>query len=977
MALTADQLNTIYNNVLQRNVDFSGIQFFANRQDISDAQVRQQIELSNESQTLVAPIVRLYDEVLGRVPDAGGLKFFVNAFRAGSTLEQIAQQLISSAEFQGKTTATAGAVDVTDLTNTNQLVTDAFQSILGRSPSAGEFAYFQGRSPAQILSQISVAPEAQQLQAAAVVSFLDSAALGTPNTGGLEAQNSGTGGQPNAGTTFVLTTGTDNVVGTGANDTITGLVNTTGGSTDSTLTAADTVNGGAGTQDILSVTSTNGGAVLNGALVSNIEGIVVRNTSGTAATLDASTAPGLTFINSNLSSGALTVTNAANNTAFGLVGNGTLVNGVLNAGYADAATSARLTIANGTAGTAGINVTGLGLTSTQINSVGAANTVGTISLANTVKTVTIAADTALTTSGITGVAVDTTITASGAGKLSLGTLATNVLTVDASANTGGVTLTLDNDVTTKFTGGSGADVVTLGTTALTTGSVSGAGGIDTLVANGTNLDTAATGAKYTGFEVLRSTGGTVNLDNISGITSIELNGGNVQNVTAAQAGAVKVLSSGTYTIDVKGASTVGQIDTVALTVDDGLTAKNTITLTTPVLTGVEKLTINAVDNVSVTSLTGATSLTEVTLSGAGDQTLTAGAVNLAANAIINAAAATGALTIDASAAQGGGASTGFSITGGTGIDTINGTLKGDVINGGAGNDILFGRSGADTINGGDGNDTIQGDGTGVAAVPAVVAAAEQFTATLVTAADGTTIIFDGATYTAAAGNGATVASATTAFVTAYNATLGTTYTAVDNGGTATFTAKATGPVADATPASFTGTANGVGNEASAVNVTTQGVAAAPAQAATITIGADTAGADILTGGAGNDVFRFASTSTTATTLDSITDLNLGTDAAAGNVDTLVFQNTGATVTVVALTAGQQASVTAAGTLTTALGQVATAATADGATAQFTYGTDTYIFHNSDGNGTYDAAVDFVVKVTGVTGTLNASDVAVV
>ncbi|WP_325099752.1 calcium-binding protein, partial [Aquamicrobium zhengzhouense] len=145
-------------------------------------------------------------------------------------------------------------------------------------------------------------------------------------------------------------------------------------------------------------------------------------------------------------------------------------------------------------------------------------------------------------------------------------------------------------------------------------------------------------------------------------------------------------------------------------------------------------------------------------------------------------------------------------------------------------------------------------------------------------------------------------------------------------------------------------------------------------------GADTltggAGADTLTGGAGNDQFRFAAGDTGATALDWITDLNLGSNVVGGQADTLAFQNAGATATVVALTSGQQTTVSAAADLAAAALAVAAIANADGATVQFTYGADTFIFHNVDGNATYDAAADVLVKVTGVTGTLDASDIIV-
>lgn len=117
MALTAAQLNTIYQNVLFRNADSAGIQAFANNSDLSDAQVRQQIELSTEATTFVTPIVRLYQEVLGRVPDVNGLKFFSGQLRTGTSLESITQTFLNSTEFTSKTTATNNVVDATDLSN--------------------------------------------------------------------------------------------------------------------------------------------------------------------------------------------------------------------------------------------------------------------------------------------------------------------------------------------------------------------------------------------------------------------------------------------------------------------------------------------------------------------------------------------------------------------------------------------------------------------------------------------------------------------------------------------------------------------------------------------------------------------------------------------------------------------------------------------------------------------------------------------
>ena len=153
----------------------------------------------------------------------------------------------------------------------------------------------------------------------------------------------------------------------------------------------------------------------------------------------------------------------------------------------------------------------------------------------------------------------------------------------------------------------------------------------------------------------------------------------------------------------KGASTPSQFDTVALTIDDGQTAVNTIALGSPTLSLVEKLSIAAVDNVTVAGLANAISVDTVTLTGAGTQGITTGAVT-AANFAINGSAATGALTLNATAAT-----VATALTGGSAADTLTGSnTQGDNIVAGAGNDTVDGGGGADTVSGGDGNDSITG-----------------------------------------------------------------------------------------------------------------------------------------------------------------------------------------------------------------------------------------------------------------------------
>lgn len=466
---------------------------------------------------------------------------------------------------------------------------------------------------------------------------------------------------------------------------------------NSNLTAADKIVGGAGT-DTLFVTKTGTTAVnaFNGADVSGIEVVSVRNTDAGAVTVNAT---GLTAVNAVRGSGDVTATNLAQGASVGIDGT---TNGTISATYAAAATSATLNVTN--AATAGVvTLAGTGLTSVAINSTVGANTLGGVAVGAAVTAVTIDATSNINTGTITGVAANAAITVKGAGTANIGALVANVATVDASANLGGVTASLLNSPTSvKFTGGAGNDVITSNGLLLAAGASvnAGAGTADRLVlTTAIGVDQAAittaekaSAALYTGFEELQVTGATQDVSIFTGSTINKLVVSGVAGVTgvsAAQAANIQAIASGTYTVGVTGAATVGQLDTVHITANDGVAANvSTIALTAPVLAGIETLQLTAVDNLTVSSLASAPALTSVKLDGAGTISLTTDAAHFAANSVIDASAATGAVTINASLAQAAVGDTGLAIKGGSGADTITGSVKADVLTGGAGNDTF-------------------------------------------------------------------------------------------------------------------------------------------------------------------------------------------------------------------------------------------------------------------------------------------------
>jgi hypothetical protein len=91
------------------------------------------IRHGSDSSTNVDPAARLYRAFLGRAPDAGGLKFWVNRRRTGTwTLVRMADYFAASSEFKRK---------YGSLTN-QQFVTRIYTDVLGRNASPPDVDYW-------------------------------------------------------------------------------------------------------------------------------------------------------------------------------------------------------------------------------------------------------------------------------------------------------------------------------------------------------------------------------------------------------------------------------------------------------------------------------------------------------------------------------------------------------------------------------------------------------------------------------------------------------------------------------------------------------------------------------------------------------------------------------------------------------------------------------------------------------------------
>ena len=534
--------------------------------------------------------------------------------------------------------------------------------------------------------------------------------------------------------------GSNGTTSTAGNDTFNAYVNTTTATVgNTTLTAVDTLNGGAGTDRlVLTTEGANAAGSLTSATITGIEEFQIRdvNTSG-ASTYDFVNVSGETLVINDRSTQAVTLSNLGTGTVLQISGNGAVTNGATTFTGLSGTQAFTINLDGGvTAGNITRNTTGAA--ALTINSTGGStgNNTGTIDLdtATAVTSLTINATTRLTTTLAADYAATAVVTLNGAALIdltgttvtvgtgvitALGTtaLSANILTINAAGNSGGTRSVMGANTVT-FTGGSGNDYVSAAALVFnSSGSLAGGNGTDTIVVQDAAQLTSTTAAKMTGFELLRlnddDDGALDTFDSslLTGLTGIVIgaqsagDGVTITNMTAALAG--NVLITGTQTVlptfTVTGATNVGQLDVLSLTISDELAANNTITLANIGAAGIETINITATDSVTISSLTSATALATMTFAAsARNVNVTTGALALGANTTINASSITGTVTLDATNAT----ANGIALTGGTGIATLTGSAQGDTITGGSNNDILSGLAGNDIIIGGAGNDTI-------------------------------------------------------------------------------------------------------------------------------------------------------------------------------------------------------------------------------------------------------------------------------
>lgn len=565
--------------------------------------------------------------------------------------------------------------------------------------------------------------------------------------------NAGTGSA--VGQTFTLTTGANKFTGDSGDDTFDAGLST---SSLQTLNSGDQLAGGTGTDELY--------AVINGsvtpAAMSSIENVSITNITH-AATIDFSNASGITSLVNQGSTVALTISGVS--TDLGITVQDTSIAGqaIVYANVTGSADSATVKLQNVTDAA---TLTAANIETLTLNSAGSTSNVLANLLATSATTIDITGTQALTFTAMTNASAATVI--------------------DASANSGGVTMSPLTVTATSISGGSGNDAITRtiavsdsisagegNDTVTFTGAgrldaadtIYGGDGTDDLVGNVTDLTalTIPTTAIITGFEEITISdalaGNTLTTANVqAGIDTVEL--------AVANAGAsVITFEAGTKTVNL----TAG-LSTTGLTVNDtGVATTDSLTIANngsavDALNGLA-VAVNGFETVNITtSGTGGAATQQdvatITLAGDGSATTTlniSGSNSLVTTGIItaNVIDASG-LSSSAVLTMGAAGASITSITGSGNADTlvgdasssIDGGAGSDTITGGSGNDTLIGGTGADTITTGGGSaDSVSG-GTGNDIIVATLTAGNT-----IVGGDGTDVLSLAVAATAATATG--------------------------------------------------------------------------------------------------------------------------------------------------------------------------------------------------------------------------------
>jgi len=458
------------------------------------------------------------------------------------------------------------------------------------------------------------------------------------------------------------------------------------------------------TPDLVVTGTTNSRPILN----------ITQGINGAPDSVNAANFLGATNFNSDRSTVAVSFAGLTAAQAIGVIGDNAVVNGNLTGTYAAGVTSATLNISGGTkGGIVTLNaLSGNALASLTITSTGLANAVGGLVLASSVTALVINASTALQIGGITTTGLQSVTVSGSATKVSLDRIGSALTSFDASGLTAGsLSLILGGSPSANVVGSAGNDLIQIDAGTVVTGSVNGGAGAADVLAMYTGLSlTAATGARFSNFEILRlastnsSEGQTFDTSFLSGIQTYQIAGGNGRFLTLNKlAGGASVVFVGSPTeasLNLNNSS--GNADSLNVTLGNAVV--NTDALTDGVVVTLKSAGVETINLHSV-GITGGTGFNTLINDAGTNSTLSKMVIDGSQSIRLQSLTAVLPLSVDASAltgvldVQGSGTTQVLNITGGTASDTIASGRAGGLIIGGKGGDAiaLYVGGGVDTV----------------------------------------------------------------------------------------------------------------------------------------------------------------------------------------------------------------------------------------------------------------------------------------
>jgi len=390
------------------------------------------------------------------------------------------------------------------------------------------------------------------------------------------------------GSNFVLSTNVDAVSGTANNDVIVGLIGTSG-----TFTVGDNIDGGSGTDtlNLIDASGTAGGFVsINGVETINVRTLVTAGADVTE--LNAIDWSGVATLSnaSSFSDSELNVSGLSITTQVRLVGN----------------TDINVDFSNTTTGSVSIAIVGSGVYDSTASTLGSASGVATanINLNDSVEGLISGVAISLVGSSLAKIEAGTAaanFTVSGAGNAVLVTDDT-ISTFNASQASGNIDVTFQGASDVTVNGGAGSDIFRFGTTISNGDSVNGGGGADAVYATiqgfsrsllTTNVETAQLSFKDDAGGSFNVTGSTVTTYNLLGDSA-----GADANIAGILGGAVVNLTSGADALD---DVSIGAVSGASSLVINFGTASGSVAVDAASIGGAASVTLAAATNTTGTN----------------------------------------------------------------------------------------------------------------------------------------------------------------------------------------------------------------------------------------------------------------------------------------------------------------------------------------------------------------------------------------